>query len=139
VFCGRVIAVVLVWLGVAVLDQGARSSAAFMTSITTEPNAVEQSGGAGPVLDCGLSRLPSDVPAYRFLHAFDRGFQDVPGGGAGSSSNTNSTGFGSSVALDGSFDCGLGPKLAVLLRTREALLISTPLTAAIFEPPRRNC
>lgn len=140
-FGGRLVAVLAIWLGMAMLGQGPRASASFLPFATQIPQSSMglESGSAGSApIELQKPDPPLISDAFRDLQAFDCGAERPASGGASAPSTTSSGPTGHVVILIP--DLGIvGPTLMTQLRSREALLIPDPILAAIFEPPRAGC
>jgi hypothetical protein len=137
-FGRQVVATMMVVLGLAMLDLGPRASAAFLPVMSLTPNFDIAAGGTAgseaPDTDRELQVWPPRSADVRLVESAVNG-QQLPSGGAGSSS-TSSSGFGHSTALPASIL--EVPCESVVAHLQMAALSLCPqlLISAIFEPPR---
>jgi hypothetical protein len=141
-FGWRVITALAIWLGLAILGQGSRASASFLTTVTPVPQSAPEAEGCGaaggPTEFQSRSDMPLFADVFGILQVDGCGAQRPAGSGAGSSSSTSSGSTGCVVMLMSVEDVN-GPTFSARLRARDALSIPDPLAAAILEPPRAGC
>jgi hypothetical protein len=139
-FGGRMIAVLAVWLGLAMLGYGPRANASFLPFATDLPQsscgAEPENAGSGPSeLQKQRDSLPTS-DAIGVLPPNDCGAQRSTGSsGAGSTSSVSSGPFSLSFMPVSREDL-FGQGLMTHLRSLEGFLLPDPHTAAILEPPR---
>jgi hypothetical protein len=141
-FGARATTVVAVWLGLAMLGQGPRASAAFWPGLSPagQPATSADEGGlaAAPAAPTPDEQPPNAWPAdnsdgFPFLHC--QWAACTSSGGAGAPSSPPSGSAPSSPLLAGGVEVP-PPALVGRLHTARTLLILPQYLASIFEPPK---
>jgi hypothetical protein len=133
-----------VWLGLALLDLGPRATAAFWPTLSPPAVAVSEAGHGAEAQDPAADEQAPHVwpPAKDFnrllLDVYCPGLGGSSAGGAGAPSTTSSTGLSTPVLGVAGQTNLLVPEFVTRFQAVPAPFIPTPLTTAIFEPPRAD-